>query len=212
MRYMAISLAFTAAGLLLCYLLWDIHPVEGQGNKTMNAMLAEAFFAKWPGGRVLVSLTLISEAALLLVAAQTGFLDGPRTLANLAVDSWAPRRFAALSERLTTQNGVALMAIASVCALLYASSQSTAAAAGGAAAAASVDPVGRLVTMYSINVFLTFTLSMISMARYWWHADRERPSRNRRIALFMVGTVVCSMILVVTIVEKFRTAAGSRFS
>jgi len=203
MRYMAISLAFTASGLLLCYLLWDIHPIEGQGSKTMNAMLAEAFFAKWPGGRVLVSLTLISEAALLLVAAQTGFLDGPRTLANLAVDSWAPRRFAALSERLTTQNGVGLMAIASLGALLYASSQSAATAAGGASAAAGVDPVSRLVTMYSINVFLTFTLSMISMSRYWWHAERERPNRTRRLALFVTGGLICSMILIVTIVEKF---------
>jgi amino acid transporter len=200
MRYMAISLAFTAAGLLLCYLLWDIHPI-GDGKRTMNAMLAEAFFAKWPGSRILVSLTLGSEAALLLVAAQTGFLDGPRTLANLAVDSWAPRRFAALSERLTTQNGVALMAIASLGALLYASSQSGAAAAAGATA--GIDPVGRLVTMYSINVFLTFTLSMISMARYWWHAGPDRPSRASRLALFVVGAMVCSMILVVTITEKF---------
>jgi hypothetical protein len=202
MRYMAVSLAFVASGLLLCYLLWDLHPLENGGTKTMNALLAEACFAHWPAGRVLVWVTIVSEAALLLVAAQTGFLDGPRTLANLAVDSWAPRRFAALSERLTTQNGVGLMALASIGALLYASTPATPSGAAGSAAAA-IDPVGRLVTMYSINVFLTFTLSMISMARYWWHADRERPSRNRRIALFMVGTVVCSMILVVTIVEKF---------
>jgi amino acid transporter len=199
MRYMAISLAFVAAGLILCYLLWDLHPAESGPRKTMNALLADAFFAKWPMGKVLAFLTIASEAALLLVAAQTGFLGGPRTLANLAVDSWAPRRFAALSERLTTKNGVMLMALASVGALLYASS----AQRGEAGVEGRVDPVGRLVTMYSINVFVTFTLSMISMARYWWHADRERPSRGSRITLFMVGTVVCSLILVVTVVEKF---------
>jgi amino acid transporter len=199
MRYMAISLAFVAAGLILCYLLWNIHPAESGPNKTMNALLAEAFFKSWPAGLVLSFLTIASEAALLLVAAQTGFLDGPRTLANLAVDSWAPRRFAALSERLTTRNGVMLMALASLGALLYASS----ATGSEAAADGRVDPVGRLVTMYSINVFVTFTLSMVSMARYWWHAERERPSRTSRIALFVGGALVCSMILVVTVVEKF---------
>ena len=49
---------------------------------------------------------LISAALLLFVAAQTGFIGGPRVLANMAEDSWLPHRFSHLSERLVTQNGI----------------------------------------------------------------------------------------------------------
>ena len=97
MLYMAISLAFTAAGLIVCYLLWDIRHVEG---KTMNAVLARSFAGTSPLGDTFMILVLVSEGALLVVAAQAGFVDGPRVLANMAVDSWMPHRFAALSDRL----------------------------------------------------------------------------------------------------------------
>ena len=58
---------------------------------------------------VLVVITLISEAALLLIAAQAGFIGGPRVMANMAADSWFPHRLSALSDRLTMRNGVLLM-------------------------------------------------------------------------------------------------------
>ena len=148
MVYMATSLAFTASGLLVCYLLWHIAPVEG---KTMNAVLSERLTAHLPLGRVLVVVTMLSEGILLVVAAQAGFIDGPRVLANMAVDSWVPRRFAALSDRLTTHNGIVLMGATSLAALLYAKGD-----------------VGTLVVMYSINVFLTFSLSMFGMLRHTW--------------------------------------------
>ena len=81
MAYMAGSLAFTATGLLLCYLLWHVAPVEG---KTLNAVLVEGPAGGFPGGAAFVVLRLVSEGALLVVAAQAGFLDGPRVLANMA--------------------------------------------------------------------------------------------------------------------------------
>jgi len=63
----------------------------------------------WQVGAWIVILTLLSEGALLFVAAQTGFIDGPRVLANMAMDSWIPHRFANLSERLVSQNGIMVM-------------------------------------------------------------------------------------------------------
>ena len=184
MIYMASSLAFTATGLLLCYLLWNVAPVPG---KTMNAVLVERLAAPLPGGGVLVVLTLLSEASLLVVAAQAGFLDGPRVLANMAVDSWMPHRFSALSDRLTTQNGVLLMGGASLAALFY---------TGGA--------VGHLVVMYSINVFLTFSLSMLGMTLWRLRNRRRDVQWKRRAALFGVGFALCATILVSTVVLKFR--------
>src|SRR5204863_3239909 len=91
MAYMAVSLAATAAGLVVCYLLWDVHAVEG---KTFNAVLSERVAGALGLGDPFVVVTLVSEGALLVVAAQAGFIDGPRVLANLAVDGWAPRRLA----------------------------------------------------------------------------------------------------------------------
>jgi amino acid transporter len=183
MVYMGTSLAFTASGLLLCYLLWNIAPVPG---KTMNAVLTERLAGGLPFGQGLVVLTLFSEAMLLVVAAQAGFADGPRVLANMAVDSWVPHRFAALSERLTTMNGILLMGAAALAALIYTSGD-----------------VGHLVVMYSINVFLTFSLSMFSMLRFWYQHRQTRREWPRRVVLFGAGFILCLTILLITVYEKF---------
>jgi hypothetical protein len=183
MIYMATSLSICASGLLLCYLLWQVVPVAG---KTMNAALFERMASGIPGGSAFVILSLFSEGALLVVAAQAGFIDGPRVLSNMAIDSWMPRRFSALSERLTTQNGVVLMAISALAVLLY-----------------ERGDVRRLVVMYSINVFLTFSLSMLSMLRLTLRRRAQHAAWKRRTALFGVGLIFCLTILVITTLEKF---------
>lgn len=184
MLYMAVSLAFTASGLLVCYLLWNVSPVPG---KTLNAVLVDKMTAKLPFGTAMSVVTLFSEGILLVVAAQAGFLDGPRVLANMAVDSWVPRRFAALSDRLTTHNGILLMGAASLAALIY-----------------TAGDVGKLVVMYSINVFLTFSLSLFGMARKTFAERRQTPfwPWARRMATFVVGFLLCAVILVITVAEK----------
>ena len=53
------------------------------------------------------------------MAPRPGFIDGPRVLANMAHDSWMPRWFANLSERLATHNGILLMGLAALAALFY---------------------------------------------------------------------------------------------
>src|SRR4030095_9452252 len=82
MIYMAISLAFTAGGILVCSLLTDVHPVEGM---TLNAVLLTKVAGGWslgslPVGQWFLYLALLSTTALLFAAAQTGFLDGPRVV------------------------------------------------------------------------------------------------------------------------------------
>ncbi|MEK7465905.1 MAG: APC family permease [Planctomycetota bacterium] len=183
MLYMALSLAFTASGLLLCYLLWKVTPVAG---KTLNWVLAEKFAGQGSAGQIFVWVTIASEGALLIVAAQAGFLDGPRVLANMAVDSWVPRRFAALSDRLTTQNGVVLMGAASLGALLY-----------------TQGDIRALVVMYSINVFLTFSMTTLAMCVFWFRERRKDPKWKRRAAIHAVAFKLCATILCVTVFEKF---------
>jgi hypothetical protein len=110
-------------------------------------------------------------------------------MANMAVDSWLPHRFAALSERLSMQNGVMLMGATSIGALLYTHGN-----------------VEKLVVMYSINVFLTFSLSNLGMSRFWIQNRREHRDWYRHLPIHLIGLGLCLTILVVTVFEKF--AAG----
>ncbi|HZW07716.1 MAG TPA: APC family permease [Phycisphaerales bacterium] len=183
MLYMALSLAFTAGGILALYLLWRVTPEPG---KTLNAVLAERFVEVVPLGRTFVVLVLLAEGLLLVVAAQAGFVDGPRVLANMAVDSWVPRRFAALSERLTMQNGVMLMGLTALAALLL---------TGG--------DVRYLVVMYSINVFVTFSMTELGMCRMWLARRKQRPDWKKQIAIHVLGLKMCVLILLVTVFQKF---------
>jgi len=183
MLYMALSLAFTAGGLILCYLLWNVQAEQG---KTMNAVLVERFVQTVPLGSTFVILTLLTEGALLIVAAQSGFVPGPRVLANMASDSWAPRRFAALSDRLTTQNGILLMGLTALMALWYTRGH-----------------VGHLVVMYSINVFITFSMTQAAMCHYYYTGQGRKVDWKRKISIHVVGLVMCLTILVITTLEKF---------
>ena len=196
MVLMATSLAVTAGGILLCYLLLritpaPIDPATEQPTMTTNAVLLDALTKGWHIGhfnlgKVFSITTLVSEAALLFVAAQAGFLDGPRVMANMATDSWFPHRFAALSERLSMRNGVVLMAGAAVAALAY---------TGG--------DVSKLIVMYSINVFLTFSLSNLAMCRFWIRHRKEHKDWARHLPAHVLALGLCVTILVITIIEKF---------
>lgn len=188
MFYMAASLAFTAGGIILLYLLWNARPVEGQ---TLNAVVfgAVLYDWQWQGwnlGQVLVVLTLLFETGLLFVAANTGFLGGPATLANMAVDHWVPHRFSQLSDRLVTKNGVTLMGIAALAVLLW---------SGG--------EVRLLVVLYSISVFLTFSLTLLGLCVYWWRNRSTEPRWFWRLALTGWGVVTTVSILSVVLASKF---------
>ncbi len=186
MAYMGASLAVTVAGLLLAYLLFAVAPQEG---KTLNAVLFGNLTAGWSPGpaSTLVIVALASEAALLFIAAQAGFLDGPRVLANMALDRWAPSRFANLSDRFVTQNGILLM--------------------GGAALVMMIltrGSVALLVVLYSINVFITFSLSQLGMVRHWWQVRRTERAWLRRLAVNGFGLMLTTFILISLSVVKFH--------
>jgi amino acid transporter len=185
MIYMGTSLSFVAAGLLLTYLLYHVHHVEG---KTLNAVLLESMTATWPAwlGKGFVIAALVSSAALLFIAAQTGFIGGPRVLANMAVDRWMPTRFANLSDRLVTQNGVLLMGAAALAVIL--------------GTRASMD---MLIVLYSINVFITFSLSQLGMVRHWWLDRANTPAWKRKFFINGVGFLLTTGILISLCTVKF---------
>ena len=192
MLYLAASLSITAGGLFLCYMLFRVVPTEG---RTLNTVLAEAFTRNWnlwglPFGYWFVFLTIFSESVLLLVAAQTGFIGGPRVMANMAVDSWLPRRFASLSDRLTMQNGIMVMGLSALAILIFTKGR-----------------IGILIVMYSINVFITFSMTQISMIKFWAGERETQPTWKSNILLHLVGFILCFSILLVMVLEKFLEGA-----
>src|SRR5205823_4313080 len=103
--------------------------------------------------------------------------------------SWLPHRFAALSDRLTLRYGIGIMGAFALLTLW-----------------ATRGDTGHLVMMYSINVFITFTLTELGMCRLWIRERKRRPDWKRHLPIHAIGLVLCSSILVLQVVEKF--AAG----
>lgn len=188
MFLLSISLAFMAAGIILIYLLWGVQKIDGQ---TLNATTFYAITQSWNYngielGSFVVPITLAFEAGLLLVAANSGFLAGPTVVANMASDEWMPKSFSSLSSRLVVKNGILFMAIAAIATLLI---------TGGS--------VHILVVLYSINVFLTFSLSLLGLSIYWIRNRRRKPFWFRKLTAAAIGFVLCFAILVITTFEKF---------
>jgi len=182
MRYMAWSLSLMAGGLIINYLL---NHVQHEPGRTLNATLFQTITAQWEWGGTFTLITLLSEGALLLVAAQAGFLGGPQVMSNMSIDRWLPSRFTSLSDRLVMKDGIFVMGAAALATIWY---------TGGS--------VKILVVMYSINVFLTFTLSQLGMVIHWF---RERKGQWKHGLLINgSGMFLTAFILMMTIVLKFR--------
>jgi amino acid transporter len=188
MMLMALSLSATAAGIILLYLLWDVKPSET--GQTLNAVvfgdIIESLGFHGTTSHALLTIVLLFEGALLFVAANTGFLGGPAVLANMAVDRWAPNQFSSLSSRLVTRNGVLLMGVAALAILVWTKGY-----------------VGLLVVLYTVNVFITFTLSLLGLTNYWWKQRRDDNRARRRLLLSALALLITAGILAVIIVERF---------
>jgi amino acid transporter len=186
MFYMAVSLSFVAGGFVLLYLLWGAHPVPGE---TLNAVVFHSILGNSAAGKTMLCITLLLEAALLFVGANTGFLAGPSVLANMALDNWVPNRFRHLSTRLVIQNGLFLFGISALGILLW-----------------SQGRVAWLVILYSINVFLTFSLSLLGLCVYWLkHRRKASPRWLLRFAFSFFALFITTCILCVTLFSKFES-------
>jgi len=188
MFLMAVSLSFTAGGIILLYLLWNVAP--SPTGETLNAVAFEKIIASLgltgATSHAILIMTLAFEGALLFVAANTGFLGGPAVLANMAVDRWAPNQFSALSSRLVTRNGVLLMGAAALAILIWTKGY-----------------VDLLVVLYTVNVFITFTLSLLGLTIYWWKQRRDDELARRRLMLSGIALLITFAILIVIVIERF---------
>ena len=185
MILMALSLSFIVLGLMINYMLFN---VQLDTHKTLNAVLIDNVTSGWGEywSKSFTLITLLSEAALLFVAAQAGFIDGPRIMASMAIDHWLPKRFASLSDRLVTMNGVLLMGIAAVVLIII-----------------TKGSVALLVVLYSINVFITFTISQAGMVKHWWMNRHKEREWKKKISINGIGLILTTFILFSVVILKF---------
>ena len=189
MFLVAVSLAFTAAGIILLYLLWGVSKVDGQ---TLNATVFYSITQTWiyndtQLSHIIVPIVLMFEAGLLVVAANAGFLAGPNVIANMASDEWMPKSFSSLSSRLVVKNGIVFMAVAALVTLVITDGS-----------------VHVLVVLYSINVFITFSMSLLGLSIYWFRHRHRQEKWLSKLTISVIGFIVCSSILLITIFEKFH--------
>ncbi|HEX4879157.1 MAG TPA: APC family permease [Limnobacter sp.] len=186
LAYVACALAFGAASLAALYLLWD---VRAEPTMALNGVLFERVFTgigwDWPYVIAGLLVMLGLETAVLLLAAHVAFSIGPRVLSTMAMDSWLPHQFRYLSNRMVTKNGTLLMGGLALLAIYL--------------SAANVD---LLVVLFSINVFLVFSLSLLGLSVYWWR-HREEKRWFKGLLSAGLGFVVSASILLGTIVTQF---------
>ena len=126
--------------------------------------------------------------AVLCLSANTSFVDFPRLSRLLARDGFLPRPFAVADRRLVFSIGIAsLVASAAVLLIVF----------GGI--------TDRLIPLFAIGAFLTFTLSQAGMVGHWWR-ERGRFWR-RRLAINAVGACITTLALAVILTAKFVEGA-----
>ena len=184
MTVMAVLLGILFVGLTVVAVAFGLRPTE-PGGPSIVAMAAEVTFG---AGSPLVAAFAAATALILFLAANTSFNAFPRLAAILAEDGYAPRQFAFRGDRLAFSWGIALLAGVAF-GLLWAFGGDTHA----------------LIPLYSVGVFLCFTLSQAGMVRHWL---RVRESGWQwRLAVNAAGGVLTAIVLAIVVSEKFVDGA-----
>ena len=181
---MSILLGILFIGLTLFAVQYGLRPTE-PGGKSLVALAAATAFGD---GSVLYVTFAASTALILFLAANTSFNAFPRLAAILAEDGYMPRQFSFRGDRLAYSWGIVLLA-AIAFGLLWAFGGDTHA----------------LIPLYSVGVFVCFTLSQVGMVKHWF-TDRESGWRWRA-AINAFGAALTAIVLIVVVSEKFADGA-----
>jgi amino acid transporter len=177
--WMAVLLTTMFLGTSVLAFLYHVHP---HANETVISQFARIMFTGGLGWFYYV--VQAATAAILVLAANTSFADFPRLSSLLARDRFLPRQFANRGDKLVFSNGIILLAIFSGLLVI---------AFGG--------DTSRLIPLYAVGVFLSFTLSQSGMVRRWLRT--RSPQWKKSIAVNAVGAVATFVVLCVFIVTKF---------
>jgi amino acid transporter len=178
---MACILGFLVLGVTFLASRYGLVPTE---KETIVSMLGREILGKNP----LYYAYQAATAMVLFMAANTSFADFPRVSAILANDRFMPRQFAFKGDRLAFSRGIVFLAgAASLLLVVFAGD------------------VTRLIPLYAIGVFVSFTLSQSGMVRHWWRL-RETGWRTS-MAINGVGAAMTAVVAVIIAGTKFTHGA-----
>jgi len=166
---------------------------QGYSQRTVIAQIAGAVFGSDSIGFYAVQAF---TAAILVLAANTAFNGFPILASILGQDGFLPRQFARRGDRLVFSNGIVILAVLAM-ALVWAFDASTT----------------RLIQLYIIGVFVSFTLSQAGMVRHWLTLlaqTRDSSGRHRirrSLAINALGAATTALVLVIVLITKFTHGA-----
>ena len=183
---MAVLLAVLFIGITVVADAYQIVPSEeGSGGPTVIALVATAAFG---AGSPLFYVFQISTALILFLAANTSYNAFPRLAALLAADNYMPRQFSFRGDRLAFSWGIILLSLVAAALLV---------AFGGITTL--------LIPLYSVGVFVCFTLSQTGMVLHW--RRHPEPGWRRRAGINALGAVLTAVVLGIVVFEKFAGGA-----
>ncbi|MDP9796950.1 amino acid transporter [Catenuloplanes nepalensis] len=162
-------------------------------QKTVTTQLGEAIFGS---GSIMLYVVAGATALILFLAANTAYNGFPVLGSILAQDRYLPRQLHTRGDRLAFSNGIVFLAIAAVVLIVAFQAEVT-----------------RLIQLYIVGVFVSFTLSQAGMIRHWTrHLLTERdPAERRRMhrskAINTVGMLLTGAVLIVVLITKFMLGA-----
>src|SRR5690349_24475639 len=177
--WMAALLTTMFLGTSVMAYLFQVHP---HANETVISQFARIMFTGPFGWFYYV--VQAATAAILVLAANTSFADFPRLSSLLARDRFLPRQFANRGDKLVFSNGIIILAVFS-----------------GILVVAFGGDTSRLIPLYAVGVFLSFTLSQLGMVRRWYRT--RSPRWKKSLAVNAVGAVATFVVLCVFIITKF---------
>lgn len=207
--WMAALLATMFIGTSVMAYLYQVHPSQSQ---TVISQFARTIFTGSMGW--FYYLIQATTALILILAANTSFADFPRLASLLARDRFLPRQFATRGDKLVFSNGIIILAIFS-----------------GLLVAAFGGDTSRLIPLYAVGVFLSFTLSQSGMVLHWWKTARKLKESSgsanpghtvtaaqaqelklarhwkKSIAINGIGGVATLVVLIVLVITKFLHGA-----
>lgn len=165
------------------------HPVPYKsGSPTVISQVGKGVFGGGLGGHGLFYLLQAGTMLILVLAANTSFADFPRLASFHAGDNFMPKQLTKRGHRLVFSNGIISLAVASAILLV--------------ATAAKVD---RLIPLYAIGVFTSFTMSQSGMAKH--HLTRKEKGWRKGIFINGTGAVLSLIVDIVILVTKFTAGA-----
>jgi hypothetical protein len=180
-------LGFMFLGLSVLVSKLHVVPFE-EGFPTVISQIGVLTFGESSAGNVGHLLLDASTMMILVLAANTSFADFPRLASFHAGDNFMPRQLTKRGHRLVFSNGIIMLAVAAIVLVVVTGAQ-----------------VSRLIPLYAIGVFTSFTLSQAGMARH--HVRLKEPGWRSGLVINGAGAVMTLVITVVIGVMKFTTGA-----